>query len=194
MQHVREDHKPSIIQCELCKRTFTRSTTLKEHLKLHSHGVTGGAIVSVPCTVAGCPKVFTSTKNMKTHVKIIHEGFRPFQCDINGCSQSFGYKHLYLLHRLRHEKLEQRKQEEASSISITKDSHRNMIDTMPSQLVSYITGFDKHRIHRCPECNHTYKQRSHLKRHIASIHGGTSLDLVDGRRVSSYIYYEMETG
>lgn len=168
------EHRSPVIQCELCYKTFTRRSSLKEHLKLHTNDRDDHS--TIRCVVEGCPKIFTSSKNMRTHVRVIHEGSRPFKCNIDGCGKTFGYKHLYMFHKRSHE---------LTNLSGQSADTDCSSDTEPisSAFASYVTGFYRDRIYSCPECQSTYKRRDHLRRHMYIIHG-KSIQLVDSRRVS----------
>ncbi|KAH9855380.1 hypothetical protein C2E23DRAFT_883321 [Lenzites betulinus] len=40
-----------------------------------------------------CPLTFARSHNLSVHIKDVHEGKRPFRCDVNGCPHAFKRKH-----------------------------------------------------------------------------------------------------
>ncbi|XP_035218443.1 gastrula zinc finger protein XlCGF49.1-like [Stegodyphus dumicola] len=64
-----------IYVCDICGRSFSQKSTLKEHYKLH----TGER----PFVCPTCKKCFTQRGTLKTHMRI-HTGERPYSCNLCG--------------------------------------------------------------------------------------------------------------
>lgn len=82
---------PLEFPCEICGKVFSLGYQYKNHMKKHS-----GTRESFPCDV--CEKEFSSKTNLTTHKRIIHEGWKPFACGVEGCKEAFGYRHLLERH------------------------------------------------------------------------------------------------
>ncbi|XP_026482559.1 zinc finger and SCAN domain-containing protein 31-like [Ctenocephalides felis] len=65
-------------ECEICNKTFTRKTNLKQHKMIH----TGERPFS--CEI--CNKTFTTKRPLKEH-RMLHTGDRPYECKI--CHKTF---------------------------------------------------------------------------------------------------------
>lgn len=76
--------------CSVCGNSFTRSTSLNKHLRMHNG--------NRPFKCAACPKIFGSRGDLKRH-QIIHSGIKPWICTV--CSVPFNRKDKLV----RHEKL-----------------------------------------------------------------------------------------
>ncbi|KAI0066675.1 hypothetical protein BV25DRAFT_1796416, partial [Artomyces pyxidatus] len=55
------------------------------------------------CPVDGCSKAFTEAGNLRRHVRTIHKGDKPYQCDFPGCDKAFGRSDHLLLHMESHD-------------------------------------------------------------------------------------------
>lgn len=76
--------------CSVCGNSFTRSTSLNKHLRMHNG--------NRPFSCSACPKIFGSRGDLKRH-QIIHSGIKPWICTV--CSVPFNRKDKLV----RHEKL-----------------------------------------------------------------------------------------
>ncbi|KAK9725928.1 hypothetical protein RND81_05G178100 [Saponaria officinalis] len=91
--HMRSCHQ--YIICEVCGSKHLRKN-YKRHLQSHDDSSTE----VLKCSFKGCEHSFTTSSNLRQHVKAAHLNLRPFACSISGCSMRFAFKHV----RDNHEK------------------------------------------------------------------------------------------
>ncbi|XP_075213479.1 uncharacterized protein LOC142319743 isoform X2 [Lycorma delicatula] len=101
-------------ECEECKKRFTTKENFDLHQKVLGHS--GEGIVKeldegsgdgskevesggkLPCAI--CEKTFMSKQSYEIHLKAVHEGQKPFVCNI--CNKGFGYQNSLKCHVLTH--------------------------------------------------------------------------------------------
>lgn len=92
-QHLvlhRKQRHPKPFVCAECGKEYRQAFKLKEHqAKAHSEAIH-------LCTHEGCGQCFTSVSNLRVHLRVVHQGLRPFGCFY--CGQTFGYKHVLRRH------------------------------------------------------------------------------------------------
>ncbi|XP_022966871.1 transcription factor IIIA-like [Cucurbita maxima] len=93
--HVQSCHQ--YIECEICGEKKLRKN-IKQHLRQKHES--DGLQTTIRCTHEGCSNVFSTSSNLRQHVKVVHLGQKPFACCFPGCGMRFGYKHV----RDNHEK------------------------------------------------------------------------------------------
>ena len=120
-QHVQTVHEGLRFTCHTCGKTFSRKTTLDNHMTLHTSErphkcphpscnqdfTTKSSLTDhlnlhpdhkpFPCTI--CHKSFNRKSYLKSHMNL-HAGIRPFKC--NYCKKAYTYKNMLQRHIATH--------------------------------------------------------------------------------------------
>lgn len=67
-------------RCEVCNKCFSHTTTLQDHLNIHTKQKPHR------CPFSDCNKAFSNRSNLSRHLRI-HTGVKPYTCHI--CNKSF---------------------------------------------------------------------------------------------------------
>jgi len=214
-QIKKEKKKIKSLKCLLCDKTFSKS----HHLKVHTESVHEGIKVICPiCGIAtsskdglkkhhrtvhlGIKRKENNKKNMcpicakmltcslKVHIEMVHEGKKPFNCEI--CGLSLTTKGAVKLHiQMVHEKLKPNKCFLCESRFFHKGDLRKHIETVhegkrpfkcnrcdqafktkPSRKVHVQVVHEKDLPFACNECDKRFGKADVLKRHIVEVHEG----------------------
>ena len=214
-QIKKEKKKIKSLKCLLCDKLFSKS----HHLKVHTESVHEGIKVICPiCGIAtsskdglkkhhrtvhlGIKRKENNKKNMcpicakmltcslKVHIEMVHEGKKPFNCEI--CGLSLTTKGALKLHiQMVHEKLKPNKCFLCESRFFHKSDLRKHIETVhegkrpfkcnrcdqafktkPSRKVHVQVVHEKDLPFACNECDKRFGRADRLKRHIVEVHEG----------------------
>ncbi|CAH3029617.1 unnamed protein product [Porites evermanni] len=78
-------------QCSVCMKTFSRSGTLRVHMRIHNG--------EKPFQCRFCPKKFAQSGNLAAHERI-HTGEKPFECKY--CGKRFTQSSAQKSHTMTH--------------------------------------------------------------------------------------------
>ncbi|RZF45358.1 hypothetical protein LSTR_LSTR002801 [Laodelphax striatellus] len=98
LQKHKVTHNKQIV-CEFCGKEFAMQCRLRVHLE-ETHSCEPGA-TQWPCSVQGCPRVFTRRRNMQQHVRKKHQG-PGHVCPFQGCHLRFVWKQSLTKHMQLH--------------------------------------------------------------------------------------------
>ena len=82
--HIVSSHeRKKPFKCEICNKTFSYKSTIKEHKATVHDG-------QKPYNCEFCEKKFSSKSNFKKHVVMVHAGKKPLECMF--CNKMFSEK------------------------------------------------------------------------------------------------------
>jgi len=84
------------VQCGKCGKLCFNQQSLQIHEKTH----TGSLAERKTFTCNFCSAAFTTAQNLKGHIKSVHEGVKPYSCQI--CDRAFAYKDTLEAHMPTH--------------------------------------------------------------------------------------------
>ncbi|KNE54601.1 hypothetical protein AMAG_00565 [Allomyces macrogynus ATCC 38327] len=169
--HLRVAHLDiAVFTCQLCKKTMKHKFSLDQHMK-QQHPADGVLPPSFPCPHDGCAKSFSSKNNMTKHVRVVHDGIKPFECPACGktfANRSFLERHAAAVHVDAHAHKEHRKQQKRRRAESGEDADSD--DVEGADLLLEITGADLRRKHACPHCPRRFVREYDLSRHVIAVH------------------------
>ncbi|KAL8759070.1 MAG: hypothetical protein Q9199_001024 [Rusavskia elegans] len=88
LKSTHSDVRDYVCQWPGCEKSFTTATRLKRHHAAHE------GRTKHQCAVIGCGQTFRKHGTLQKHIAIVHEGRKPFLCDLqdpsgNVCGQGF---------------------------------------------------------------------------------------------------------
>lgn len=178
----RSSPESSIHHCQVCKKTFSRSSLLKQHSVIHM----GNKRFKFRCEV--CSKMFRTRSHLRDHTRI-HTGERPFKCHI--CQKAFKQssdlkKHINLHTGANQFKCEECNMEFRRADALRKHKLGHKMGNMPcghcGKNFMHISALRQHRamhnvqpvktnraFHRCNYCFKTFTKadsyRIHMEEH-----------------------------
>lgn len=97
-QQIQEDQPQEIFNCDICGKSFSTKQILQRHrIALHDHNK------DFKCDQ--CNMWFSSSNNHELikHTNEVHNGFKKFICDFEGCNKEFSRRDALKRHRQTHE-------------------------------------------------------------------------------------------
>ncbi|KAJ3366950.1 Strongly-conserved Zn-finger binding protein (TFIIIA) [Allomyces javanicus] len=169
--HLRVAHLDiAVYTCQVCKKTMKHKFSLDQHMK-QQHLADDALPPSFPCPHDGCAKSFSSKNNLTKHVRVVHEGIKPFECPACGktfANRSFLERHAAAVHVDAHAHKEHRKQQKRRRAESGEDADSDDVDG--PDLLLEITGADMRRKHACPHCPRRFVREYDLSRHVVAVH------------------------
>ncbi|GAB6029060.1 hypothetical protein CHUAL_004845 [Chamberlinius hualienensis] len=195
-QHKKKVHDIAVTavkkhQCNLCSKNFYRPATLKKHIEVH-HSDPKSPPKQIKSTTtdekkflcAVCGKQFTKSQALNRHKLLIHSDPTTLQCEI--C----GYKTASKCNMKRHRETHQEKRYICEICGAAFHAHatlqqhhvyvhsdkREFTCKICSKDFKTLSALQRHeRIHNDARpfechCGQKYKRKSHLKRHISTMH------------------------
>ena len=186
-KHIEDVHKElkNGFQCEYCEKTFKYRSSLKRHIESVHEG-------QKTHQCSDCEAKFSEKRNLKRHIATVHEKKKPFQCEI--CEFRYGTKidlkmHIASVHeghKPHHcsdceAKFSNKGHLKSHIVTVHKKKKQFQCDNVTSvnlnvvqKVISKVTLqlCMKRRRHSSVTCEFRYGSKSHLKRHIASVHEG----------------------
>lgn len=140
--------KPRVcFKCEVCNKTFTTRSYLKQHKKIHELSLESRK--TFKCNI--CDAVFTTNHGLKQHT-FIHTGELPFECDI--CRKRFSSKIGLKIHLLIHSGVKKFTCEVCGKAFALRNS-----------LVCHRRTHTGERPYQCDICHQQFTQKSSLNNH-----------------------------
>eukprot|EP00102_Acyrthosiphon_pisum_P014323 XP_008184319.1 PREDICTED: zinc finger protein 664-like [Acyrthosiphon pisum] len=130
-------------KCNICSQTFSQSATLKNHTRKH----TG----EKPFRCGICNLTFSQSTTLKVHSRT-HTGEKPFKCDI--CSKTFSQSAALKVHTRKH-----------TGEKPFKSGICNRTFSCASHLKYHTTTRTGDKPFRCDICSQTFSQSTTLKAH-----------------------------
>uniref|UniRef100_A0A7I4A9V9 C2H2-type domain-containing protein n=1 Tax=Physcomitrium patens TaxID=3218 RepID=A0A7I4A9V9_PHYPA len=82
--HIKVAH--CYVVCETCGVSMLKNK-LKSHTQTHE-----GVQTLIRCPHPGCVHSYTKKSNLDTHIRVIHQNVKPYDCSHAGCEMRFAYK------------------------------------------------------------------------------------------------------
>ncbi|XP_074637505.1 uncharacterized protein LOC141895557 isoform X2 [Acropora palmata] len=206
-QNSSEQNSPegSVHHCQVCKKTFSRSSLLKQHSVIHM----GNKRFKFRCEV--CSKMFRTRSHLRDHTRI-HTGERPFKCHI--CEKAFKQssdlkKHINLHTGANQFKCEECNMEFRRADALRKHKLGHKMGNMPcghcGKNFMHISALRQHRamhnvqpvktnrtFHRCNYCFKTFTKAESYKLHMEEHIREQSITLFDCKICSLKFFSKAE--
>uniref|UniRef100_A0A182QGF6 C2H2-type domain-containing protein n=1 Tax=Anopheles farauti TaxID=69004 RepID=A0A182QGF6_9DIPT len=152
LNHIRNHSAEKKYVCEFCQKGFTQQANLRNHVRIHTN--------ERPYVCVDCGKAFTQITNLNNHRRL-HTGERPYVCIESNCGRSFAQVTNLNNHMKTHHK---------TTLYVCNQCPRKFSQVTQLNL-HLITNHSSSRGFFCPQCpDKSFKQQSHLQQHM-KIHG-----------------------
>jgi general transcription factor IIIA len=168
------------ISCQQCDKMFSNQKSLHIHQKIHLNSTIPDP--NITCPIQDCKIELKSQSALKSHLKLLHFGLKPFQC--SNCSKTFAQNRTLQNHLLKCQTLENVR---FNPTNYNKNNNNqidnfgfvdNVIDSIPSSsfdsLLRELTGLDyeNNRNLSCPinGCRRRFFRQYDLDIHLSSSH------------------------
>ena len=145
--------------CKKCSIQFQDKNTLRDH-NIKSHN----AVPQKSLLCPHCAKLFRDSRDLKVHIRSVHENLHPFECQI--CGKKYKFKVSLIRHtEVVHEgkKLELNFQcQFCTHATHTPTALKRHIDAVHEKKKPFV----------CNTCNTRFAEKGHLKTHIRGVHEG----------------------
>ncbi|GJQ79046.1 hypothetical protein Trydic_g205 [Trypoxylus dichotomus] len=140
-------------QCHICKKSYSKSSTLKNHMRSHEVNTSKAR----PHLCEWCGKHFNDKGTLNHHNRI-HTGYKPYKCSY--CEKAFSRKGYLVLHERTH-----------SGEKPYCCDHCGKRFNQPTSLRVHVRSHTGERPYSCHLCNHGFTSKSTLKNHVISCSG-----------------------
>ena len=147
---VHDETKPH--KCPTCGGGFSQKFLLKNHIDAVHEGIKPYA-----CDKPNCGASFAKNSALKQHIASVHEGRKPYVCkicDAKYSAKSGLRKHISTIHA------------DILPLNFGVDAINEMINDDAVEIPKKL----KLKKHKCGFCEMVFDHRSHLKKHISTVH------------------------